>query len=144
MNKHNFPFSKLIHDFIRCGLFGWYLEILFTALNALRRRNMRLMGTTSLWMFPIYGCVAFFRPLFGLLRKRPLLLRGLTYMSLIFSAEYLSGRFLQKRQLCPWDYSRSRYHIGRVIRLDYAPYWFLTGLLFENMLCHTQLQDETS
>lgn len=64
-------------------------------------------------------------------------------MAMIFSAEFLSGTFLRRRKLCPWDYSRSRYHIGRVIRLDYAPCWFITGLLFERLLCRTQLQDET-
>ncbi len=143
MDKQNLPFHKLIHNFLCCGLLGWCLEIIFTGLNALRRRNLKLTGTTSLWMFPIYGCASFMAPLFRLMEKRPLLLRGCTYMSLIFSAEFLSGRFLQKRKLCPWDYSRSRYHIGRVIRLDYAPYWFAAGLLFERLLCRTQLRDET-
>lgn len=132
-----------IHDFLRCGLTGWCLEITFTALSSLRRRNLRLTGTTSLWMFPIYGCAAFLHPLFKLMRKGPLFLRGLTYMTLIFSVEFLSGRFLRRRKLCPWNYERSRYNIGKVIRLDYAPFWFSAGLLFEHMLCHTQLQDET-
>ena len=143
MDKKNLPFINLIRNFLRCGIFGWCMEILFTALNALRRRNLQLKGTTSLWMFPIYGSVSFLCPLFHMMRKRPLFLRGITYMSLIFSAEFVCGRFLRKRELCPWDYSRSRYHIGRVIRLDYAPYWFGAGLLFEHLLCHTQLQDET-
>lgn len=119
------------------------MEILFTALSALRRRDMKLPGTTSLWMFPIYGCMSFLQPIFRLMKKRSLVLRGISYMCLIFSAEFLSGRFLRKRQLCPWDYGRSRYHIGRVIRLDYAPFWFGAGLLFEHLLCPTQLQDET-
>lgn len=143
MAKHPFPFHNFIHNFLRCGLVGWCMEILFTALNSLRRRNFRLTGTTSLWMFPIYGSAAFLQPLFRLMKKCPLFLRGITYMSLIFSAEFLSGRLLQKRQLCPWDYGKSRYNIGRVIRLDYAPCWFGAGLLFEYLLCHTQLQDET-
>lgn len=132
-----------IRDFLRCGLFGWCMEILFTALNAFRRRDMRLKGTTSIWMFPIYGCAAFLKPLSILLRKCPVFLRGITYMSLIFSAEYISGRFLTHKKLCPWDYSRSRFHIHKVIRLDFAPYWFVAGLLFERLLMHTQLQDET-
>ena len=135
--------KQFLHDFLRCGLVGWCMEILFTAFNAFRRRDMRLPGTTSLWMFPIYGCAALLRPLFVLLKKCPLLLRGLTYMSLIFSAEYISGRILSRHRLCPWDYSHSRYHIRKVIRLDYAPCWFAAGLFFERLLMHTQLQDET-
>ncbi len=144
MRKLESFFKNFFHSFLRCGVTGWCLEILFTALASFRRRNLRLTGTTSLWMFPIYGSVACFRPFFRAMQKRPLFLRGLTYMTMIFSAEFLSGRFLRRRRLCPWDYSRSRYHIGRVIRLDYAPCWFITGLLFEHLLCrHTQLQDET-
>lgn len=54
-------------------------------------------------------------------------------MSLIFSAEYLSGTLLQKRELCPWDYGRSKWNIGKVIRLDYAPLWFLVGLFYEKV-----------
>lgn len=135
--------SHFVRDFLRCGLFGWCMEILFTAFNAFRRRDMRLKGTTSLWMFPIYGSAALLKPLFLLLKNCPLILRGFTYMSLIFSAEYLTGRLLTQRSLCPWDYSHSRYHIRKVIRLDYAPCWFVAGLLFEHLLMPTQLQDET-
>lgn len=124
----------LLKDFLRCGFTGWCLEIVFTALGALRRRDMTLKGNTSLWMFPIYGCAAALAPVARLLQQRPVWLRGLTYMGLIFSAEYVTGRMLNRRSLCPWDYSRSRWNIGRVIRLDYAPFWFCTGLVFERLL----------
>jgi len=147
MRQHTFPMffslKQFYGDFLRCGLFGWCMEILFTAFHAFRRRDLRLKGTTSIWMFPIYGCAAFLKPIFILLRKTSFLFRGLTYMSLIFSAEYISGRLLERHRLCPWDYSHSRYHIRRVIRLDYAPFWFAIGLVFEHLLMHTQLQDET-
>ncbi len=125
---------RFTRNFLRCGLTGWCTEILFTALASLRRRNLRLTGTTSLWMFPIYGCAALLKPLFGALKHRSLWLRGTTYASLIFSMEFLTGSLLRRRKICPWDYSRSRYNIGRVIRLDYAPAWFFLGLLFEQML----------
>lgn len=123
-----------IRNFMRCGLTGWCMEIIFTALDSLRRRDFRLQGNTSIWMFPIYGCAALFAPIYRLLRHKPTWVRGLTYMSLIFSGEYLSGSFLSKHAMCPWDYSRSRFHIKRVIRLDYAPIWFGVGLLFEKIL----------
>ena len=61
--------NRFISNFFRCGITGWCLEILFTALGALRRREMQLVGHTSLWMFPIYGCAALFQPLFWLIRK---------------------------------------------------------------------------
>lgn len=55
-------------------------------------------------------------------------------MSMIFSTEYLTGRFLTRLNICPWDYSASRWNIDNVIRLDYAPYWFGAGLLFERLV----------
>ncbi len=129
------------HNFLKCGLTGWCLEILFTALNSFRRRDMTLSGKTSVWMFPIYGCAAAFAPFSRLLRSKPFWFRGLAYMSLIFSAEYLTGHILEKQQFCPWDYSRSRWNIRHLIRLDFAPCWFAAGLLFERLL--TASSDET-
>ena len=130
---------NFLHNFLICGLTGWCMEILFTAFDSLRRRDMTLKGKTSIWMFPIYGCAAILSPISHLLRGKPLLLRGLTYMSLIFSTEYLTGRILEKRKLCPWNYSRSRWNIRHLIRLDYAPCWFAAGLLFERMLTDSAL-----
>lgn len=123
-----------LKNFLKCGLTGWCLEILFTAVGALRRRDMTLKGNTSLWMFPIYGCAAVFAPISRLLRKKSVWFRGLTYMSIIFSTEYFAGKMLRHRSLCPWDYSRCRWNLSRVIRLDYAPCWFVAGLLFERLL----------
>lgn len=132
-----------LKNFLKCGLVGWCMEILFTAAESLRRRDMTLKGTTSVWMFPIYGCAALLAPVSRLLRKEPLWLRGLTYMSLIFSTEYLTGRLLSKHRLCPWDYGRNRWHVNRVIRLDFAPCWFGAGLLFEKLLSAPSASEKT-
>ncbi len=124
----------LSSNFIKCGLAGWSMEILFTSMDSLRRRDMTLKGNTSLWMFPIYGSAAFLAPIGRLLRSKPVWARGLSYMGLFFSLEYLSGYLLSRRNLCPWDYNRSRWNISRIIRLDFAPCWFLAGLAFERLL----------
>lgn len=133
--------TNFTNNFFKCGLVGWCLEILFTSLDALRRRDMTLRGHTSLWMFPIYGCAAILSPLAHLLRGKSTVKRGLVYMGLIFSMEYLSGRLLWERKICPWDYTRSRWNVGRVIRLDFAPYWFCAGLLFERLLSRRSTGD---
>ena len=135
--------TNFIKNFLKCGLAGWCLEILFTSMDALRRRDMTLKGQTSLWMFPIYGSAAILSPVSRLLRGKSALIRGLTYMSLIFSTEYLTGRFLSRKKICPWDYRRSRWNIGRVIRLDFAPYWFFVGLLYEQLLSSARPEDST-
>ena len=125
---------NLIQNFIKCGTIGWCMEITFTALGALRRREMPLVGQTSLWMFPIYGCTAFFKPVFSLVKHCHLFVRGTAYALSIFGAEYASGRFLAKHGLCPWNYNRHHWHINGLIRIDYFPFWFFAGLLFEQVL----------
>lgn len=126
--------KTLLKNFFKCGLLGWCLEITFTALGSLQKRDFRLTGQTSLWMFPIYGSACLLTPLFQLLRRFPFYLRGSIYALCIFTGEYLSGSFLAKHKLCPWNYERSRWHIRKVVRLDYFPNWFLAGLLFERLL----------
>ena len=56
--------------FIQCGILGWGMEILWTGLDSFRRRDFKLTGHSSLWMFPIYGCAAFIGPVSRLLRKK--------------------------------------------------------------------------
>lgn len=127
-NNTPMPFFKL---FLHCGIAGWCIEILFTACEMLKRREFQLKGTTSLWMFPIYGCAAFLRPLFRITHRLWLPLRGTLYALLIFSGEFLSGRLLSRKKLNPWDYSGNRLRLGPHIRLDFFPNWFLVGLFYE-------------
>ena len=123
----------MLKKFFKCGLAGWCMEIIFTALDSLRRRDMRLMGRTSLWMFPIYGSACFLTILRQTLKKFPAFIRGCVYAVCIYIGEYLTGRFLDKLHICPWNYERSRWQIKRIIRLDYFPNWLLAGLLFEKL-----------
>lgn len=126
--------KNTVKNFIKCGVTGWCMEITFSGLGSLRRREMPLKGQTSLWMFPIYGSAALFRPVFLFFKRFGVLLRGTVYAATIFAAEFASGRFLSKRHLCPWDYSRSKWQVGGLIRLDFFPFWFLAGLLYEKIL----------
>lgn len=121
-------------NFLRCGMIGWAMEIFWTGLHAFRVRNLKLIGNSSLWMFPIYGCAAFLSPLMHRIKEEPVLKRGLIYMTCIFFGEYISGSLLKRKDMCPWDYSQSPYQYQGVIRLDYAPVWFLVGLLYEKLL----------
>ena len=126
--------KKLFFNFLKCGIIGWCLEISFTALNSLRRRDMKLMGQTSLWMFPIYGCAALLEPISHLIKGKAPLFRGTVYAAFILVGEYLSGILLSGKNICPWNYGRSKWHVKKVIRLDYLPNWIFAGLLFEKLL----------
>ena len=120
------------------------IHIFWTGLKSFQRRQMKLEGRSSIWMFPIYGMAAFLAPIARLLRKKCFWVRGAVYTCAIFLTEYLTGSFLKKRDMCPWDYSRARFNIHGIIRLDYAPVWFLTGLLYERILYGRALTQQTA
>lgn len=131
--KHSFS-----SNFIFCGLFGWCLECFWTGLGSvLRKEDRRLICNTSLWMFPIYGAASLIAPVSRILKPRGILARGSVYTFFIFVTEFFTGRILKKHNACPWDYSKSKYNIDGLIRLDYAPVWFLTGLIYEKLLTGT-------
>ena len=121
-------------NFIICGLTGWCIEVAFTSAGALTQKDKKLMGKTSAWMFPIYGMAALFAPISRLLTGVPTVIRGILYTMLIFTGEFVSGSVLKKHKSCPWDYSKAKYNYKGLIRLDYAPAWFVSGLIFEKVL----------
>ena len=125
-----------------CGLTGWGLEILLTSAESLAAGDLKLMGKTSIYMFPIYGMGVLLGPIgravdrllggAGMLTKKDWIFRhGILDMVLIFLAEYLTGSFLKAFGVCPWDYTGRMLSVDGVIRMDFAPFWFMTGLLFE-------------
>lgn len=125
---------------------GWCLEVMFTSVESVMAQDWRLMGRTSLLMFPIYGMGAFLMPIGNKMDRwlavspeetlRPsdrLIRHGMLYMVLIFLMEYLAGAWLKSNGICPWDYTGRHSNINGLIRLDFAPLWFATGLLFEKI-----------
>lgn len=131
-----------VKNFMLCGLTGWGLEILLTSAESFAAGDMKFMGRTSLYMFPIYGMGILLAPIGRLMdgwigdrgritAKDWIFRHGILDMVLIFLAEYLTGSFLKKFGICPWDYTGRMLSIDGVIRLDFAPFWFGMGLLFE-------------
>lgn len=121
--------------FLLCGLTGWCMEILFTSFDALLYGDARLLGRTSIWMFPIYGMAALISPIYIKIKHWPVLLRGLFYGVAIMVGEFISGSVLRFFGVCPWDYSDSFLNIDGLVRLDYYPLWVCAGLVFERLLC---------
>lgn len=143
MNRRN-EIREFFYNFFKCGVAGWCMEIVVTSFESIAARDMRLMGRTSLLMFPIYGMGAFLGPIScgidrwigeagTLTRKDKFWRHGFSDMVLIFCAEYVCGTFLKARNMCPWDYSGRMFNIDGLIRLDFAPCWFAAGLLFERI-----------
>ncbi|MCL2416185.1 MAG: putative ABC transporter permease [Defluviitaleaceae bacterium] len=128
MIAHN---NAMLINFLIYGALGWCLEVLWTGLGSLIKKDTRLTSTTSIWMFFIYGMAAFLEPIIRLVIDLPLIARGGIYVLCIFAVEYITGRIMKSLNICPWDYSGARFSVHGVIRLDYAPVWFFCGLLFE-------------
>jgi len=130
--------------FIIYGLIGMLMEIVWTALGSLISGDVSLTGHTYIWMFFIYGLAIFFEPIHDRIRTSSILVRGLIWVFLIYVIEFTTG-FTLKMLLgaCPWDYSEAtNLTLGGFIRFDYAPAWFVAGMLFEKLhdwLEHVQL-----
>ena len=98
--------KQFLINFCRCGIAGWCLEVMFTSVDSIMAGDWRLMGRTSLIMFPIYGMGALLGPISSMMdswlsdlpgfeeasreRISPLALairHGLLFMVMIFIAE---------------------------------------------------------
>ena len=118
------------------GVLGWCLEIIFTGFySAIIERNPRAIGTTYLYMFPIYAIAGsgfqIFRHLL-VLASMPLIVRIFIYLILIYLIEYSSGWLLKKLiGRCPWQYPDSKWSLNGFVRFDYAPFWFLLCFIIE-------------
>ena len=121
--------------FLLCGFAGWSLECFWTGIHTLlTTADKTLPCRSSIWMFPIYGMAALIFPLSNFLKGKSTIKRGGIYTILIFLVEFSTGTILNFFHVCPWNYSEAKLQICGVIRLDYAPIWFLVGLFYEKLL----------
>jgi len=129
---------NLLIYFVFFAVIGVAHEVFWTSIfNYFKTKNLKLVGMSSLWMFPIYGGIVFI-VIFVLkfFSGYPWWAKGFIYMFLIFLWEYVSGFILKKTiGVVPWDYSKGkgskRYHLHGLICLEYAPVWFVEGLIAE-------------
>lgn len=123
------------YHFIIYGIIGWLVEVMFTGLGSLIRGDIKLTSWTYLWMFPIYGMAVLLEPIHDKIRHVPWWIKGIVWVGFIYIIEYFSGFALKiALGVCPWNYtSKSYFNIEGLIRLDYAPFWFIAGLIFEKL-----------
>ena len=115
------------------GMVGWAIEVVATGTwSLLRHRQSAATAQTYLWMHPVYGVG-------GLVLERierltaswPRTAQGLAFLPAIYAIEAASGALLRSvLGRCPWDYTGQGWHIDGLVRLDYAPAWWLVGFLF--------------
>jgi hypothetical protein len=126
----------VIVRFVVYGLLGWCAEIVWTALlDFLRTRDVRLAGTSYLWMFPIYGSIAFlYEPVHDAVRDAPVGFRALVWAVGFTAVEWASGWAIARvTGKCPWDYvaAGARFAANPYVRWDYFPLWAAVGLALE-------------
>lgn len=106
------------------------MEIVWTGLNSLMQGDLRMLSFTSIWMLLIYGSAVFLEPIHDIMREWAWPLRGVLWVIIIWGIEYSSGFVLNTFGIHPWVYNGS-FAIDTLIRLDYAPAWFVAGFVFE-------------
>ena len=69
-------------DFVKCGILGWCIEIIWTAFHGIKNKNNKFIGYTSIIMFPIYGLASVIKPISLKLKKMkmPTIIRGILYV----------------------------------------------------------------
>ena len=121
-------------NFIICGLTGWCIEVAFTSAGAVLKKDKKMMGHTSAWMFPIYGMASGIGVIAPKISHWSAFRRSLLYGGAIMSAEYITGSLLTRLDACPWSYKGCKYAVKDIVRLDYLPFWMAAGLLYEKLL----------
>jgi hypothetical protein len=126
----------MFRRFMAYGLAGWGLEVFFTGLTGALGGQRTLPARTYLWMLPIYGAGGMvLEQAHARLSARnvPRWKRALVYTAAIYAIEYGSAEALQQVGVgVPWKYV-SGIHLRGYVRLDYAPFWYACGFLFETL-----------
>ncbi|CAI4224352.1 unnamed protein product [Auanema sp. JU1783] len=132
-----------IERLIIYGCSGFTAEVCFTAAwDAIENGNRRLLGTSSIYIFFVYGLSIFIieKLYLRLKGKCRLFPRGLAYITICYLFEFAFGYFLNIWNACPWDYaSYFDYHIMGLITMEYIPLWFCSSLFCEQYIIHFAL-----
>ncbi|MDA0568413.1 MAG: hypothetical protein O3A22_02240 [Bacteroidetes bacterium] len=113
---------------------GITMEVIATSiLDFIKSRDPRLKGETYLWMLPIYAVVPFIymfvTSTFG---ESGWIVKGVVYMTAFYLLELVAGLTIKALVgVSPWNYKNYRFHFKEVICLEYAPVWFIYGVVGE-------------
>ncbi len=109
------------------------MEVVWTGFGSLMSGDMRLISFTNLWMFFIYGAAVFLEPIHDAIRGWMMPVRGLIWVIIIWGMEYTSGLLIKTFfGVYAWYYT-GYFAIDSLVRIDFAPAWFIAGLLFERL-----------
>jgi hypothetical protein len=100
-------------------------------MHSLITGDIKLQGYTSIWMFFIYGAAVFLEPIHDIIKQWRWHIRGIIWVVIIWGIEYTSGLIMVNLiGTAPWYYF-GPFAVDNLVRIDYAPAWFVAGLIFE-------------
>ena len=123
-----------IHTLLFWGVFGLLVELCFTAVRDLiQKKQLSLVGHTSLWMFPIYALGLSYGFDFIVYLIPNSAIRYLTYPLWIWAVELAVGIPTTKRGIRLWDYHYLPHwlHWRGIISFAHYPLWVCFGILVE-------------
>ena len=136
-NTESTPLSVFWRMYVY-ALHGYATEIMFTASwNFVFHLNWKLMGNTSIWIMPIYGLSGLACEQIYLSCNRwglSLPVRGFVYLIWTYFWEFTTGFVLKQFDLCPWDYTHYDGDFMGLITLEYAPGWYILGLILDRFV----------
>jgi uncharacterized membrane protein len=113
---------------------GITMEVIATSImDFVKFRDPRLKGETYLWMLPIYAVVpSIYIFVQSILPDINWIVKGLVYMLAFYLLEFIAGLLIKAIVgVSPWNYKTYRFHYKEVICLEYAPVWFIYGIVGE-------------
>jgi uncharacterized membrane protein len=125
------PSITLILGFIFIGI---TLEIVATSImDFIKYRDPRLKGESYLWMLPVYAVVPYiYMFVTSTFKDSGWMMKGFIYMISFYLLELVAGLIIKRLVgVSPWNYKNYRFHFKEVICLEYAPVWFIYGVVGE-------------
>ncbi len=125
-------YKAFVVKFFFYGCIGLLIEIGFTGLWSLFKKNWKLTGHTYLWMIFPYGFTAITLEALSLSLSWPFWLKAFLYVPVIYGVEALFGWALKMIiGSIPWDYTHSRWSPFGLINFRYALFWLALALVFD-------------
>lgn len=119
------------------ALQGYFIEVTFTAIcNLIDTGSVELRGCSSIWSLGIYcAATVSMEKISALLRPLgwPLAAIAFAHMCCMYVCEFTSGCFLRAIGACSWDYGDFMFNLAGLVTLEYAPLWYLLGVIFEKL-----------
>ncbi len=134
---------SLLARFYIYAIHGYVTEVMFTAAwEFVVHLNWKFPGNSSVWAMLIYGTstLVLEQMYLRLHHVVPLLGRGLLYTAWTYCWEFSTGYLLSQFGACPWDYSPFQLDFMGLVTLEYAPLWFVGGILAEKLVITYTLQ----